>query len=463
MYRKHPTNCRLLTPFVLAACLVIWGCGGDDGVGPGEDPIETSCSETPTFEQGMTPTIIIHVAVGGDGDGSEADPYGSVGAALAHPQFGPGTAIRIHAGTYNADHYLADIRGTAAAPIWIGGAPGEAKPVFNGGTQAMHVVRPAYVVLHDIEVTGATANGINVDDGGEYADETAAHHVAFRGLDIHDVGVGGNNDGLKLSGLRDYWILDCAFANVSAGSGIDHVGCHRGVIARNTFTNTGANAVQCKGGSTDIEIVRNRFENAGERGVNIGGSTGDQYFRPPLSTSTPNVEARDIRVLANVFVGGVTPFAYVGAVDCVVAHNTVVDPTNWLVRILQETTTHGGFEFLETQNCELTNNIFYFARGDLSPTDINVGPNTQPQTYTLRNNLWYAHDAPASSEPDYPVAETGGIVGQDPGLRNPGAGQFQPLAAGAAAGAGTAQSWIRGDMAGDCYASPPSVGAYEVE
>jgi hypothetical protein len=182
-----------------------------------------------------------------------------------------------------------------------------------------------------------------------------------------------------------------------------------------------------------------------------------------LSILQANVEARDIRVLANVFIGGVTPFAYVGAVDCVVAHNTIVNPTNWLFRILQETTSHDGYVFLETQNCVLTNNIFYFERAELSATDINVGPNTLPLTYTLRHNLWYAHDTPGSSEPDYPVAESGGIVGEDPNLSNPEAKDCALLPGGAAAGAGAMQCWILGDHAGHCYASPPSIGAYEID
>jgi len=457
----------LIAVFGSAACfalvLALIGCGRDDAVSPEDEPGEFSCTGITTFEEGKTPSVIIHVAPDGNGDGSEANPYGSLGSAITHPEFGPGAAIRIHAGTYGGGNYLSSIRGTAESPIWIGGAPGEAKPIFSDGAQALHLVRPAYLVLHDIEVTGATANGINSDDGGDYGDDSAAHHIVFRGLNIHDVGTGGNNDGLKLSGLRDYWVLNSSFTSISAGSGIDHVGCHHGVIADNTFTDMGSNAIQCKGGSSDIEIRWNRFENAGQRGVNIGGSTGDEFFRPPLSTSAPNVEARDIRVLANVFIGGVTPFAYVGAVDCVVAHNTIVDPTNWLFRILQETTSHGGFVFLETQSCTLTNNLFYFARADLSPTDINVGPNTQPQTYTLRNNLWYAHDTPSSSEPDYPVAEIDGIVGEDPGMSSPEAKDFQLLAGGAADGAGALQSWILGDIDGHCYTSPPSIGAYEID
>ena len=265
---------------------------------------------------------------------------------------------------------------------------------------------------------------------------------------------------MKLSGLRDYWVLDSEFSNVDAGSGIDHVGCHRGLIARCRFTDMGSNAIQCKGGSQQIEIRWNHFESAGQRGVNIGGSTGDPYFRPPLSRSEANVEAREIHVIANVFVGGVTPFAFVGAVDCSAVQNTIVDPTNWLLRILQETTSHDGFEFLPTRNCQLINNLFYFDRSALSSTDINVGPNTEASSFVLRNNLWYAHDAPANSEPDRPVTESGGLVGEDPDLQQPDGGDYRLGASSAAAGEGFAPPATAGDITGRCFADPPAIGAH---
>jgi hypothetical protein len=155
-----------------------------------------------------------------------------------------------------------------------------------------------------------------------------------------------NNDGLKLSGVNDFFVLDCEFSKISAGgSGIDHVGCHRGLIARCSFTDCG-NAIQCKGGSEDIEIRWSRFLRAGGRAINIGGSTGFEFFRPPLSTTAPNFESKNIRVLANTFEGSESPVAFVGTVESLVANNTIIDPTRWIVRILQETMSSGGYEFL---------------------------------------------------------------------------------------------------------------------
>ncbi len=37
----------------------------------------------------------------------------------------------------------------------------------------------------------------------------------FRNLAIRDIGTGGNNDCLKLSGANDFWVLDSEFSNCS--------------------------------------------------------------------------------------------------------------------------------------------------------------------------------------------------------------------------------------------------------
>jgi hypothetical protein len=418
----------------------------------------------PTFETGKQPSVEIHVAVAGNdgsGDGSAANPYASIERAAQDAA--PGAAIRLHAGTYPGGTYLEGLSGTEAEPIWIGGAPGEARPVIEGGGEGIHLVRLRYVIVHDLEVRNAAYNGINTDDGGDYANPDATRYVIFRGLSIHHIGGDGNQDCLKLSGVNDYYVLNSEFAlcgGDGSGSGIDHVGCHHGLILGNFFHDLSANAVQNKGGSQDIEIRANRMLNAGYRAVNIGGSTGYEYFRPPLSTSQPNFEARDIRAIANVIEGGETPFAFVGAVDSLAANNTIIDPGNWLLRILQETVSDGTYEFLPSGDNRVVNNLFYFDRGALS-TYVNIGPDTAPKTFTFSNNLWYAHDNPAQSQPSLPVAETDGVVGQDPLFQNPGGGNYHLQSGSPALGGGIPVAGVVNDYDGLAYNLPPSIGAFE--
>jgi hypothetical protein len=376
----------------------------------------------------------------------------------------PGTAVRIRPGTYAADMFFSGLTGSSGAPIWIGGVPGGTKPVVAGGSQAFHFVRPRYVVVHDLEIRGASANGINTDDNSQYANADAARYVVYRNLFIHDIGSGGNQDCLKLSGLNDFWVLDSDFQRCGgsgSGSGVDHVGCHHGVIARNSFSDLQGNGVQCKGGSEDIEVRQCRFTNAGERAVNMGGSTGAEFFRPPLATTAPNFEARNIRVIANTISGSTSPIAFVGCVDCLAMNNTIVNPTRWIIRILQETVTGGGYTFLPAENGRFINNLVYFARGTIS-TYVNVGGNTNAPSFVFGNNLWYAHDMPGSSRPtDLPSTEMGAVVGVDPLLANPAAGDYSLRAMSPATAAGRVATEVRADVTGRCYANPPSIGAYE--
>jgi hypothetical protein len=432
-----------------------WGDTGDWSLT--EPP---RCDVIQTFDRGLVPDTEIHVATSGNdntGDGSINDPFATIGRAAQEAV--PGTAIRVHSGTYTGGTFLSDLAGTPSAPIWIGGAPGEERPLISGGSQGLHLVQAKYVVIHDLEVSGASANGINSDDGGDYGDPLASHNVVFRGLDIHDIGSGGNQDCLKLSGLDDYWVLNSEFENCGggmSGSGIDHVGCHQGLIARNVFRDLSGNAVQSKGGSEDIEIRWNRFLESGARSLNMGGSTGFEFFRPPLSMVAANAEARDIRLVSNLIEGSDAAVAYVGCVGCVVANNTIVDPHNWILRILQETTTTPDYTFESCREGVFVNNLVSFDRSDLS-TYVNIGPDTEAETFTFANNLWYAWDNPSQSEPNLPVTETNGIYGLDPGLDS----AFRIEDSSPAAGAGQDTSWTWGDLDGACYDSPPSIGTFE--
>lgn len=438
------------------------GDGGSTGTGSGGD----ACAPITTFETGKSPTAEIHVDSTGQDSGScgaAADPCASIQHAAG--MAAPGTAVVVHEGMYPGGTYVADLAGTEAEPIWIGGAPGETPPVLDGDSEGIHLSRVRYLVLHDLEVRNATGNGINADDGGDYADPDATRHVVFRDLHVHDIGTGGNQDCLKLSGLDDYFVLDSVFERCGggdSGSAIDHVGCHDGLLVGNRIVggSGGGSGVQCKGGSANIEIRGNWFEDAGERGVNMGGSTGFEFFRPPLSTSEDNAEAISIDVVANVFVGGTTPFAFVGCDACRAVNNTIVDPQNWLFRILQETTSQMGYTFVPARNGLFANNIVYFERSQIS-TYVNIGADTDAPSFSFETNLWYAHDDPGQSDPagDLPSAETGAVIGMDPMLQTPG---YDIPAGSPAAGAGSAVDGLSSDYAGRCYASPPSIGAYEV-
>lgn len=376
-------------------------------------------------------------------------PYATLRSAAAAAR--PGDTIVIHGGTLAGGEYIENLRGTPEAWISIRAAEGET-PVFSGGGEAWHLTDAAYLRIAGIAFEGQTGNGVNIDDGGSY--DTPSHHLAIERCAWRGMNATGNNDQLKLSGVDSFTVRGCSFENGSAGgSQVDMVGCHDAVFEDNRFRAAGSNCIQAKGGSRGIVIQRNRFTGGGERALNIGGSTGAPYFRP----LNANYEAAEIAVFANVFIGAQAPVAFVGAVRCAVINNTIFRPGKWAMRILQETV---GANYLPCSENSFRNNIVVLGAAAANPT-VNIGPNTQPETFAFSNNLWFNVDNPTWAGPNLPVLETDGLTGRDPLFADTAAGDFSLLAASPAIGAGMPIMRPILDYTGRAYRMPPAIGAFE--
>lgn len=332
----------------------------------------------------------------------------------------PGTKILIAPGTYRGGITFNQLRGTKDKPIILAAADPDRAPAFKGGAACFHLTDPAYVELHDLVLTEATSNGLNIDDGGSY--RSPAHHVVLRGLTIRNIGPDGNRDGIKLSGVDDFLVEACEIEKWGmTGSGIDMVGCHDGQVTGCTFRHRGGESgsgIQIKGGSKDVTVQRCRFDSAGGRAVNIGGSTGLQFFRPKPS----GYEAKDIIVEDCTFIGSMAPVAFVGVDGAVVRYNTIYRPTRWVARILQETQ---GRDFVPCRNGSFTNNLVVFRTDELR-TAVNVGAGTEPKSFRFAKNHWYCIDSPQrSGQISLPVKESGGKYGQNPQFMDAGKGDLR--------------------------------------
>jgi hypothetical protein len=320
--------------------------------------------------------------------------------------------------------------------------------------QPLHLVNPRYVVLQGLSVRNGFPHGINIDDGGDYS--SPAEHIILRDMEIRDVGMGGNSDCLKMSGVDNFHILDSEFSNCNQGEAIDMVGCHDGVVAGNYFHDIVLNAVQTKGGSADVLIHGNRFVDVTARAINAGGSTGLQYFRPIDATH----EAARIRMTGNLFLRtNNAAVAFVGCDTCVFAHNTIVEPSGYVARILEEQTARGP-----GSNGQFINNIVVFNTADLGSTPVNVGGGTLPGSFTFGWNLWYALDDAGYSGPTYfggLPAEQGSVIQQDPVFVNRAGGDYH-LQAGspAIAQATSVPGGVLADFDGRDYADPAAIGAF---
>ena len=343
----------------------------------------------------------------------------------------PGTRVQIAPGRYRPNVYVHGLAGTQAEPIVIEGADPQDPPLFVGGGESLHLVACAYVTLRNIAARGQTSNGLNIDDGGVF--DKPAHHVVLEKIHISGTGPLGNHDAIKLSGVDDFIVRDCTLEGWG-GQAPDMVGCHNGLIENCTFRGKPGCSQDCgpqiKGGSSQITVRRCLFLDAGDRGVNMGGSTDRRVFRPPGA----RYEAKQVTVEGCTFVGGEACVAYVGMEGAVVRYNTMYRPRKWVLRILQENTSEG---FPACRDGRFEHNLVVFRRGD-SGELVNIGPHTRPETFHFARNWWYCEDRPAASKPMLPAAEIGGVYGVDPQLTAPARNDFRPQNPRAAAFGATA-------------------------
>lgn len=344
-------------------------------------------------EAGATPTVPDVVVT------NSAELRAALNAA------GPGSRITLAPGRYGSV-YATKIAGGAELPIVVTAKDEAHPPVFEEG---IHLSAVAHLELRNLVVAGAPKNGINVDDGGTL--DTPSHHITFDRVTVKDVGGDANADGIKLSGVDDCVITNCTIERWGrGGSGIDLVGCHRVRIESTTLRDSeaspAASGIQAKGGSADVVIRRCTFHHAGQRAVNLGGSTGRPFFRP----QNPGYEAKNIVVEGCVFTGSHAPIACVGCDGASIRFNTIRQPTKWALRILQESR---GEEFTPCRNGSFTDNLIVYD-GRRCFELVNVGPGTAPETFVFARNYWFRVDAPSRSIPRLPTSEVEPSGGADP-------------------------------------------------
>ncbi len=348
----------------------------------------------------LTVLLVVYYTV----SGTDVTVHNASGLRSALSGAQPGTNILLMPGNYGNGIWISNISGTPDNPITITAAEKQNQPVFEGGGQALHFTDCNYIIVSSIIVRGSTSNGINTDDGGSF--DTPSKGMVFDNITIENIGPSGNHDALKLSGLQDFVVKNCTFSGWG-GSAIDMVGCQDGIIENCRFIGKAGysqdNGIQTKGGTERILIRLNFFKNAGQRGINIGGSTGLAYFRPKLV----NYEAKDIEIAGNHFVGSPAPVAYVTSVNCTVHHNTIVFPEKWVMRILQEQPID---QFLPCQYGVFESNLIIY--DTKVQTYVNIGPNTLPGTFSFSKNVWYSVDL--NRTPSLPAEEKDGVYQVNP-------------------------------------------------
>lgn len=327
----------------------------------------------------------------------------------------PGDTVVIEKGFYKNGFSIEGLAGTKDLPIIISGEDPKDPPVFSGSGECFKLRSCSYIKLSNIKISGFSGNSINIDDSGK--NKTPSHHIVLDNISIYDTGKGGNQDAIKMSGADNFIIKNCTL-NGWGGSGIDLVGCHNGIIEYSLIEGKpnlrNRNGIQIKGGSSYILVQNNVFLNCGTRSINIGGSTGERYFRP----FGANYEAKNIIVAGSKFIGGEAHIAWVTSINTQVHHNIFYLPEKYVGRILQETKDK---KFVPCQKGIFEKNLV--VTDPRVNTYFNVGVGTSPETFVFSKNAWYRFGD--KEKPSLPARETDGVYNVYPDLVDFGTPQMR--------------------------------------
>jgi len=347
----------------------------------------------------------------------------------------PGTRILLAGGEYKGGLSASGVRGKPGAMIEVIAKDPRDPPIFRGGRMGFQMTNSSYVLIDGLVVERADLNNLQFWN---------SHHLVVSNVLSRDIKGRGNCDGIKLTGVTDFLLHNCAVVNWGAeGSGVDMVGCGRGLIMRSRFAYPNlkgqtANTIQPKCGTHNFGLYKCLFEDASLRAVQFGGGIGPGRINPYDYTGKlkeTGYSGLDMAAMGNVIISGGAAVAYCSCTRCAFEYNTIVEPRRYILRILFE----GGAE--PTADNEFAHNLIVY--GELISV-LNVGPRTRPASFTFAGNYWYNRIEPAKSIPKLPTAEASPAGGKSPRLdRNYVPAKGGPAAAYGAHAPALAKAWAK--------------------
>lgn len=282
--------------------------------------------------------------------------------------------------------------------------------------EGLKLSRADRVTVADLIIENASANGINIDDGGF---KQLSTRVVLRRLTVRN----GGGHGIKFAGVDGFLIDSVTVQDWGNGhAGFNLLGAHNGIVQHSLVRRTstsGGFGLKVESGSTNVAIRANRFESAGERAIQFGGFAGLHPFR---TRTTDGATAERVTAEGNVIVsngadgeGIRSAIAFIGVRNVEFRFNFIFRPGVFVGRVLRE----GSHP--EAADCchrVFRNNVIAWYDGDINNAiAFNVGPDTYPESLEFRANRWVNLSPHGLSEVQLPTKDEQPSYGIDPGFR----------------------------------------------
>lgn len=324
----------------------------------------------------------------------------------------PGDSVIIHPGDYSGGEWILGVRGTSEKAITIRASDPTSPPVISGGLAGWQLSGCSHLVIEDIVFQRQSDNGLNIDDNDQYKTGNlyAATDIRLNRIVVRELNADDNNDGIKLSGVRNFTLSDCQISDWGQmGCAVDMVSCSDGKIVgvMADGRNKGGWGIQAKGGSSSLLVQDCQVKNVTQRGIQIGGVTSPDSFRE----KDQDWEAKGIEVKSCDVYGADASIAILHAMDVSIENCRWIHPKKWFLRFLNE---NKSLQFQASRNVLVRRNLCVASgSGFIGP--VNSSVYLRAESIRFEENLWFHESFPNwDLRFGLPSGEKQGISGIEP-------------------------------------------------
>jgi len=310
----------------------------------------------------------------------------------------PGDEIMLMPGKHRAAT-LIDIRGTEDAPIRISSLDPDRPAVINGDRFGIALRRCRFVIIENLLIDGARQTGILMDDGDNQSmppwmnERPSGHHIV-RDVAINRIGDTGARHAITIRAQRDVLIDGCAMQGWGgAGIWIGHSELVRITSCRFRRLREFAHdiGIYICGGTIDVNISHNYFDDPGTYGVKIGHRLrGSEFGGQSIDDAEPGTlfDARKVTIENNVFRGTECAISMSHLERCVVRANTIDSPRQIVFSLMHN---HVDARFAGHVRTNISGNLINVRETPTPRAVVVLNPMSRAEV-TFGVNLWWSPD-----------------------------------------------------------------------